>query len=179
MFLTWQQEKLLGLLRQCTFLRRRDAVSFLRQCRLPEPLAVKTIQQLIRMKKLIALDDSVLCRPLLSARAPKPQLLQALSIMIQIGGSKIVSASVEEFPFTLTFVVEQSAAACFAVLFVLEGSEQVQLSRLAQSKPPDCMVIFMLEHERQMGKINTTLPHVFAVPSDEQHRFFEGGDARL
>jgi len=43
----------------------------------------------------------------------------------------------------------------------------------------DCMVIFMLEDGEQMGKISTILPHVFAVPSGEQHRFFEGGDAHL
>ena len=179
MFLTWQQEKLLGLLRQCTFLRQSDAISFLRQCRLPEELAQKTMQQLIRMKKVIVLEDDVLCRPLLSQRAPEPQFLQALSIMIQIGGSKIAAVSIDEAPFMLTFAVEQSTVACFAALSVPDGSEQVQLSRLAQSKLPDCMVIFMLEHGRQMGKISTALPHVFAVPSGEQYRFFEGGDAHL
>jgi hypothetical protein len=179
MFLTWQQEKLLGLLRQCTFLRRKDVIEFFKQHRLSDFQAETSVEQLVRLRKVVVLDNDVLCRPLLSPKVPEQQLLQALSVMIQIGGSKIAAASLDEAPFTLTFAVEQSAVSCFAVLSVPDGSEQVQLSRLAQSKLPDCMVIFTLEHERQMGKISAALPHVFAVPSGEQHRFFEGSDAHL
>lgn len=174
MFLTAYQTEFLAFLRDCLFLRWKQAV-FWFQCKgLSAYEAEQALHQLRGYRKLILKDGQIICPNLLFQYDADATLLDAIDVMLRIGKENICEINLNAFPYILVFSIESELdVADFGVLPVPAGFEAACLTKLRTAVREVGTVIFLLEQDDQMEALHYQQTSIFAIPHDEDIAFYQ------
>jgi hypothetical protein len=138
----------------------------------PESFSARVLRQLQYQQKVRFVSESVLTLPHLVERAPDRDMLAAVDIMLDITNGAPMDMSVKTPPFKLCFLAEQNGQiGSYGIIIAVPGNERRLNFQLEGTERRT--VIFLLTSPKQSEKIQTTLPHYFAVADCGKYRYFK------
>lgn len=184
MFLTQDQEFLRRVLDETRALRRGQALRLLRlhdPDKRPDQLEA-ALRQMRYLGLIVLPEDDLIIPAELRGEAVDPVMLEAVNVMLDLTGTDLEDLSGRRAPFLLSFLttLKDGSISAFSILPVPPGRENAALLRLP---PPDALhkrhtVIFLLSELSQRERLETPLPHYFALRDGGRLRYFKGGGAR-
>jgi hypothetical protein len=172
--LTPHQKQFLDFLRRCTFLRWEQAAIWFDYMGYSRLQTEQQLNRLLRYRKMSLNDEQILCPFLLTPHQPEESRLLAIDIMLKIGKQRVCEISFDMHPYQLVFTVEKEMnIADFGVLFVTAGGEKSSVQKLRTATRAVGTVIFCLEQESQIERIEFNHPCLFAVFDSGKVKFYQ------
>ena len=175
---TPDQDYILSILKETKAMRKSQALALLSKLDggNDERYIDRCLSQLRHMRKIVWLSDEVFTLSLLWATPANAEMLSAVDIMLDLTDIRVHALSASTAHYMLCFVSQQKdGVGNYAVINVRPGTEASISESLKNTAPDRCTVIFLLSALSQAEKIQTSMPHFFAISENGMYHYFSGG----
>lgn len=174
---TQDQKYVISILDATKMMRKGQAVRLLSKlgAEYTDDYALRCLLQLKYIRKIAWKTDDLFAVPMMFNEPIDEDMLSAVDVMLDLTEKRILSIAAGPEPYKLRFLsASDKGSKGFAVIALNAGIESRMKSLLAEA-PEGYTIIFLLSNILQKDRVETSLPHYFAIRDGGKYRYFRKG----